>query len=158
MTKPKAIPLRCPKCRYDISQSLRDGIKTCPECGCSTRHDDRRDGAGRFPITTSPWAIAAWLLVPSAIYAVSLTLPAFGDGAVLRDSTPRAAQAVEFTVLGALCLGTPILIASHILWSINLYYAMLGDRVEVNGWRFIPAFVGGLLLSICLILFMFNIW
>lgn len=33
MTPTHAPTLRCPNCKYDVSQTLRDAITTCPECG-----------------------------------------------------------------------------------------------------------------------------
>lgn len=33
MTPTHSPTLRCPNCKYDVSQTLRDAITTCPECG-----------------------------------------------------------------------------------------------------------------------------
>lgn len=33
MPPTQSTTLRCPNCKYDVSQTLRDHITTCPECG-----------------------------------------------------------------------------------------------------------------------------
>lgn len=158
MTPAQSTTLRCPNCQYDVSQTLRDNIATCPECGSAIGYDKLPKTHPFFPVATRTRSIIAWLLLPSLLYGVAITFPAYFDRAVLQASTHPIRMVIQFIVLSTLCLGTPILLASYCMWTVNLYHAMVIRHGQVNPWMFTGAVLGGLTLSFSLVLIMFNIW
>lgn len=107
------VTLRCPNCCYDISQTLRDGITTCPECGRPIDQKTSIFSHRRTPSIGRAILLGVWLLGPWALAAPGLAAP-FGDDAYFR--------------LAGCCFGSPVALGLTVLWWIHFEHRYARHR------------------------------
>lgn len=122
------LALRCPACKYDVSQTLRDGIEKCPECGWEI---DRRlciISHRRTPTPRQALLLAVWLLGPWVVLAIGI-----------------ASQIIDSVLvrLFGYCLALPMAAGVTVVWWVH-YERIYGLHREIT-----PLFV--IVMTLCLI-------
>lgn len=125
-TRHEPLALRCPSCKYDVSQTLRDGITTCPECGWGIDITNCRPRRRPWPVVRNLLVIAVWLIAPWLFVAIGIATPSNAGGYTLYGHGPILMQIVGLIQLLS-CLVAPLGVFTTIFWIVN-YWIISEDR------------------------------
>jgi hypothetical protein len=64
---------RCWRCEYDVTQTLQDGFRRCPECGSEISGESCERDVEFLPRRARRWIYASWL-APIVVAAVTVEL------------------------------------------------------------------------------------
>ena len=121
--------LRCPHCQYDVSQTLRDAITTCPECGFSLDYETASADSAFRRALRNPVLLAIWLVTPWLFASLGFAGPKNAVAYWMYGEGPEFTQAYGLLGLISCCVGIPFALVSTLLWWIN-YAHTNGSRVE----------------------------